>query len=400
MALSKDDFIALNRFGERYQQQLHLVFEQLPQSARSIAGLGKFIAYNRSNSQRVLNAYRASDGIKVLLHLPGIEGQQEFAKKVKPHIGDTLHRSLVSLVKQFQQTVNQYARSHAALKRLLETYYSEQQGDDNSVLRKQLFDSATSLIGSHIEQLFCCYALCQSSNNKQFLHEYAMISKRGIARTAKAPPFVQFYTHDHPKDVITPKWVTYGDKLNSMQFEIALAEPFSTHNILDHYESYCQSNAGLVFGDTLPSPFNATFVFSNPDDLANPITSDCRCSSTSISIKTPTKRLVMLVLIEKQLDAVSNVHVGCYQGNQKVDESKLRSSDMWTERLPDLPKLNQIDVNAIDSSMALNPVPKDMLMFFLDYMKLDKDQFTGYLLAIDHPIWSSTYRIYFEHDAE
>lgn len=400
MNLSKDDCIALNRFGERYQQHLHLVFEQLPLGARSIAGLGKFISYNRSNSQRVLNAYRSKDGITVLLMLPGIEGQQEFAKKIKPHIGENLYRGLLTLVKQFQSLINQYARSHASLKRMLEKHHTQQQGDDNHQLRKQLYESAVSLIGSEIEHLFCCYALSQSTHNRQFLHEYAMISKQGVSRTAKAPPFVQFYTHDHPKDFISPKLAKSGETVDSTQFEIALAEPYSTPGILEHYVSYCQSNAGLVFGDSLPSPFNATFMFSNPDELANPITSDSRCSSTSISIKTPTKRLLMLVLIEKQLDKRSSVNLGCYQGNQKVDESKLRISDMWTERLPDFPELKIADLNNLMQSGNVTQVPVDMLKFFLSYFKLQQDNFIGYLLALDYPIWSSTYRIYFEHEAE
>lgn len=395
MKLAQDDLIALNRFGERYQQLLHQIFFQLPQKARSISGLGKYTGYNRSNSQRVVNAHNAKDGLKVICALPGIEGQLEFADKIAKFVSETQLANLNDLISHFQDIIERFARSHASLKRLLATHANIQATDDNLPLRRQLFQSSAMLLGSHIEALVCCYALTQSEDNRLFLHEHALISKQGITRTPKSPPFVQFYTHDHPTGNLAPKLISSHDRCDSKSFEIAIAKEYSSLGLPNHFVSYSKSNAGMVFDDKLPSPFDATFLFSNPDELSNPLTDNSQCSSTSISIKTPTKKLTMLVLIERELDKLSSVNLGCYMGNQKVQEGKLHVSDMWTERLPDFPDLKVVDLSF--RPMLNGPFPVETLNYFLAYYGLDASKYKGYLMETEFPIWSSTYRIYFEH---
>jgi len=143
--------------------------------------------------------------------------------------------------------------------------------------------------------------------------------------------------------------------------------------------------------------FNATFLFSNPDELANPLVHKSKCSSTSISIKNPTKKLMMLVFLEKKLDMRSMVNVGCYSGNQKVEEGKLRSDDMWTERLPEFPELRIVQPNSPDAQSISGMAIGELSDYLFNFSNLDKKDFACYLLEVDHPIWSSTYRVYFEH---
>lgn len=395
MKLAQEDLIALNRFGERYQQLLHQIFAQLPPKARSISGLGKYTGYNRSNSQRIVNAHNAKDGLKVICALPGIEGQIEFAAKIARFVSDTQSATLHVLIEDFEAVIERFARSHASLKRLLATYTNIQATDDNLPLRRQLYQSSELLLGSHIDNLFCCYALTQSKDNRLFLHEHALISKQGITRTPKSPPFVQFYTHDHPAGNLAPKLVSQHQVCTNKQFEIAIAQEFSSDGLAEQFVSYSKSNSGMVFDDVLTGPFDATFLFSNPDELSNPLTDNNHCSSTSISIKIPTKKLTMLVLIERELDKLSSVNLGCYMGNQKVQEGKLHVSDMWTERLPDFPELKVIDLSI--NQVIKAPYPQEMLDYFLAYFGLDATKYKGYLMETEYPIWSSTYRIYFEH---
>jgi hypothetical protein len=70
---------------------------------------------------------------------------------------------------------------------------------------------------------------------------------------------------------------------------------------------------------------------------------------------------------------------------------------MWTERLPCFPDLKVINLNSpeISSASELNVV--ELTDYQFNYARLNKQNFVCYMMEIDFPIWSSTYRIYFEH---
>jgi len=258
--------------------------------------------------------------------------------------------------------------------------------------------ASKQLVGSSIENLFCCYILKENEQNKELLQEVAMISKQGIVRSKASPPFVQFYTHPHPEGFTEPENITSNSTIDTGRFQIGVIEEFSSEGMLGAYSSYSASNSGIVFNDLENGQhFDATFLFSNPDELANPLIHESKCSSTSISIKNPTKKLNMLVFLEKKLDMRSSVNVGCYSGNQKVEEGKLRSDDMWTERLPEFPELRVVQAQSPDMQVKDGIAIGEMTDYLFSFAELDKANFSCYLLEVEHPIWSSTYRVYFEH---
>jgi len=392
MLLEKEDLIALNRTGESLKNVLRHLVQDFPHSAQTITGMSNWLDFNRSNCQRILNGINKSkDGKQVLCYLPGIAGLQDFLIQVSKQ---SLEKQLIlearSAVEAFDIQIKKYARSHAELKRLLGNKPATNSFEKNMLSagekREQHYLASKQLVGSSIDTLFSCYILKESDLNKQFLQEVAMISKQSIVRSKASPPFVQFYTHPHPEGFTAPENITADSRIEAGRFHIGVIDEYSSEGMLSSYASYSPSNSGIVFNDLASDAnFDATFLFSNPDELANPLEHESKCSSTSISIKNPTKKLVMLVFLEKKLDMRSSVNVGCYSGNQKVEEGKLRSDDMWTERLPEFPEVN--------GSVPIG----EMSDYLFSFANLDKRDFSCYLLEVEHPIWSSTYRIYFEH---
>jgi len=402
--LTPEDFIALNRTGEKLKSVLNSLFSQFPQSAHSISGMSQWLDYNKSNCQRIINALQKSkNGKEVLCLLPGVSGLDEFIIKLR----DTPVKKqsiveLENLINAFNQQIKQYAKSHAHLKRIL-TGNEQQQGSQSVTLsakqkRNQHFLCSKQLISSSIETLFSCYVLTENKNNKEFLQEVAMITKLGIERSKTSPPFVQFYTHPNPEGFISPENVTSSSKIDTSKFQIGIVDEFSHSKLASAYSNFCASNSGIVFNDfDSHEPFDASFLFSNPDELANPLVHQSKCSSTSISIKSPTEKLVMMVFLDKKLDMRSTVNVGCYSNNQRVEEGNLRASDMWTERLPEFPELNVLHTNS-ERAREINGLQVgEMSDYVFNYSNLNKDDFVCYMMEVDFPIWSSTYRIYFEH---
>lgn len=402
--LTNEDFIALNRTGENFKSVLNGLFSQFPQSAHSISGMSKWLDYNKSNCQRILNALQKSrNGKEVLTLLPGISGLDDFISKLKHVSLQKQHiLELENVVQAFNHQIKLYAKSHAHLKRLLTDNEPNKITDTVSLSaqqkRNQHFLCSKQLLSSSIKTLFSCYVLTENQNDKQFLQEVAMITKIGIERSKASPPFVQFYTHPNPAGFIAPDNVTSNSRIDTSKFQIGIIDEFSDPNLADSYSSFSASNSGIVFNDLdSNAPFDASFLFSNPDELANPLVHQSKCSSTSISIKSPTEKLVMMVFLDKKLDMRSSVNVGCYSNNQRVEEGKLRASDMWTERLPEFPELNVLHSSSERAKIIGTLKVGDMSDYLFNYANLNKDDFVCYMMEVEYPIWSSTYRIYFEH---
>lgn len=404
MLLEKEDLVALNRTGENLKNVLRHLVSEFPHSAQTITGMSHWLDFNRSNCQRILNGvHKSKDGKQVLCYLPGIAGLQDFLVQVsRKQLDQQLILEVQKAVQVFDIQIRKYARSHAELKRLLDNKISTGFADGSMLSaaekREQHHLASKQLVGSSIETVFSCYILKENELNNEYLQEVAMISKQNIVRSKASPPFVQFYTRPNPEGFIAPEHITAQSKIKPGHFHIGVVDEYSTDNLLAAYSSYSASNSGIVFNDLeSESVFDATFLFGNPDELANPLVNESKCSSTSISIKNPTKKLVMLVFLEKKLDMRSSVNVGCYSGNQKVEEGKLRADDMWTERLPEFPELKILHPDSPEAKMNNGIAIGEMTDYLFNFAQLNKNDFACYLLEVEHPIWSSTYRVYFEH---
>jgi len=406
MLLEKEDLIALNRTGENLKNVLRHIVTEFPHSAQTITGMSHWLEFNRSNCQRILNGLQKSkNGQQVLCLLPGIAGLQEFLLQVsKRKLEAQLILEASKAIEVFDGQIKKYARSHAELKRILgdNSVKSNQYNTSLSAMekREQHYLASKQLIGSSVDTLFSCYVIKENDAHSEFLQEVAMISKRGIQRSKASPPFVQFYTHLHPEGFTAPENITKQSLIDTSKFHIGVIDEFSSKGFLQAYSSYSTSNSGIVFNDIEGNdcaPFDATFLFSNPDELANPLVHKSQCSSTSVSIKNPTKKLITLVYLEKKIDRCSTVNVGCYSSNQKVKEGKLRADDMWTERLPEFPELNVLHPDSPRARISNEFEIGEMTDFLFSYSNFNKNDFVCYLLEVDFPIWSSTYRVYFEH---
>lgn len=404
MSLSSQQLSEMEHAGNQIRDGLQQLLSVSPPSARTISGMAKWLGYHKSNCQRILQAaQKAQHGLDVLCQLPGMVSLEEFLQLLRQKtLPESVIAPLEQQIRHWAELLALHFRSHADVKRTLAEALAgteTAQEPDRLWLRQQHFLSSKALIGSSIDVVFACYLLTESEKNPEFLQEIALISKKNFYRTAVAPPFVQFYTHPHPAHFTRPLDITADARMDTTQFQIGVVQPYSSPGFLAQYRSYSASNAGIVFADD-GVPLDATFLFSNPDELANPLIHQSRCSSTSISIKTPTKKLVMAVFLEKKIDMRSTVNVGCYSGNQKVEEGKLRPDDMWTELLPDYPDLTILH-NASAQVKTVGELPVgEMTDFIFRFAGLNKTDFICYFMTIDYPIWSSTYRIYFQHSCE
>ncbi|MCW8878680.1 MAG: hypothetical protein OQJ89_00340 [Kangiellaceae bacterium] len=402
--LDQQGFNSLNQTGLELQSSISRVIEQFPKSAQSISGLSKWLTVNRSNAQRILNAVkRSNDGVEVIYNLPGIAGLNEFVQLAN---NKSIESSLISKVEhailKFQSQISEYGRSHSELKRLLTRHHSALKADpqqDLISLRELQFDATSKLLGESTEFLFCGCLIKESSFNSSFLSEHAIVHKNGIKLEEKARPFFQYYSHENLPEFNGPEIISSNTRLQDDTFQVAIADDLTSAEITAGYSGYSKIHSCLLFDelDRNKGPFDATFIFTNPDEIKNPLVSNTQSSSTAISIKNPTKRLIMMVFIEKKLDRCSTVNVGCYSTNHSVPEGQLSAKEVWSDRLPEYPELRVINLQSPSAQNIDGIEIKKYYDYLFSCSGLDPAAFVCYLMDVPFPIWSSCYRIYFEH---
>jgi len=402
MPLSNKELQTLTGLGDQIRCSLAKIIEVLPADVNTIRGMGAFLNYNNSNCQRVLKTINyQGHGLSVICYIPGIAALNEFILKTKPFIEAKEYQKATQSIECLSAIIKQNFGSHAKLKRLiLDDELAQQQAPVIPALvkRHNFFNSAKQLLGASVDELFSGHILSENTNDKNFLHEIAMISKMGVYREEKSAPCVLFYTHPQPDNFSKPSVITKDSFVQNNEFQIGIVNEYSTANLLDFYANFSPSNLGLVFND-IPdkNPFDATFLFSNPDEISNPLVEKSTCSSTFISIKSPTKKLTMAVFLERKIDLRSSVNIGCYNSTEKVENKVLRDSDSWTEHLPSVPDLKVVNLDSPMARENISPKIIEYTNYMFNYAQLNRQDFVCYLMEVEYPIWSSTYRIYFDH---
>ncbi|MFT4927459.1 MAG: hypothetical protein ACI8WB_003566, partial [Phenylobacterium sp.] len=211
--------------------------------------------------------------------------------------------------------------------------------------------------------------------------------------------FMQYFTKDDLPFVKDPS--TYGDESRVVdQFDLGIVDRFSSSDLKDAYTGYSWASSSLVFNNLnkIQIPFDATFLFNNSHADANPLSTEATTSNHSMSMKMPTKRLAFLVFVDKRFDRRSTVSVGCYPNSMQIERTQHSSGEVWNDRFPEFPELKI--VNSLTSITELTGIDNAdaMVQYLFEYGELSRDDFVCYMIDVRYPIWSASYKIYFEFE--
>lgn len=403
MALSENDLIHLTRTGEQLKNAVRDLVSQLPPTAQSINGMAKYLSANKSTCQRLLNVlHKSQDGLDVIMLVPGFEGINQFIDCMETlDVDGSLIEQARKASKTFIKDIKTFGRSHSGLKRLLSGRMQSSQGGYSLNAAEQNraahFNASRQLLGESSDLTFAAFIAQPNPGNDAFYQEIALVSRQGVNIKTQARPFMQFFSKDCLPSASQTAAHSDGTP-NVEEFALGMVDAFSSIDLTEAYSGYSQATSSLVFANLKAEeqPFDATFLFNNPKDSQNPLTSEYKTTVHSISVKIPTKRLVMLMFLDKQLDRRSSVNVGCYPNSIVLERQHHTYDEIWNDRFPEFPELKI--VNSLTSVKELTDIERsdEMIQYLFDYAKLDKEQFVCYMIDVQYPIWASTYRIYFE----
>lgn len=403
MVLNENDLIHLNRTGEQLKSAIRNLIAELPQQAQSIAGMAKWLDANKSTCQRLLNVMnKSNDGLDVIQLVPGFEGINQFIDCAQAkEIDSSLIEGARKASKTFNGDIKSFGRSHSQLKRSLaglkeqqQVHYSMSAAENNRMLH---FQTSEQMLGESSDLTFATFIAQPNKKDERYYQEIAIVSRQQVSIKKQARPFMQYYSHEHLPSATGPDIKTDAARLVD-EFELGIVDEFSSIDLKEAFSGYSHPSSSLVFSNLNNSekPFDASFIFNDPKDSENPLNSDFKTTTHSISIKIPTKRLVMLVFLDKRFDIRSSVHVGCYPYSLQVERAQHTYDEIWNDRFPEFPDVKI--VNSLTSVSELTGFNKadSMIQYLFDYAQLSRDEFVCYMIDVNYPIWSTTYRMYFE----
>ncbi|MFT5161967.1 MAG: hypothetical protein ACI9FJ_000535 [Alteromonadaceae bacterium] len=405
MTLNENELIHLNRTGEQLKSALRNLISEMPSTAQSITGMAKWLQANKSTCQRLLNVMNKShDGLEVIQLVPGIEGINQFIECAEAKgIDALLIQEAVKASETFKYDIQQYGRSHSQLKRQLTELDNKPHGqysmNEAQTNRKMLYEASQQLLGESCGLCFASFIVRPNPTDDSTYQELALVAKQQIDIKAQARPFMQYFSKDNLPFAKDPK--TF-DELSRVveKFDLGIVERFSSPDLKQAYSGYSRTSSSLVFNNlsNIQIPFDATFLFNNPDGAANPLTTNATTSNHSIAVKMPTERLALLVFLDKRFDRRSTVSVGCYPNSMKIEREQHTLDEVWNDRFPEFPDLKI--VNSLTSVTELSGIESAdaMVDYLFDYAQLSRDDFVCYMIDVQYPIWSSSYKIYFEFE--
>ena len=401
---SETDLIHLNRTGEQLKSAIRNLIDQMPRKAHSIAGMAKWLDANKSTCQRMLNVMnKTQDGLDVIQMVPGFEGINQFIEcaKVKG-IDEVLIQEAKKASKTFKADIAIFGRSHAQLKRRLAALKEKQQVQYSlstaEANRKAHYDASRMMLAESSDLTFAAMIAQPNAKDDDYYQEFAIVSRQGVSVQKQARPFMQYYSQDDLPFVSEPN-VSLENVQVLEKFDLGIVEQFSSVDLKEAYSGYSHTSSSLVFSnmDSSEKPFDATFIFNDPKDAKNPLKGHFKTTTHSISIKIPTKRLVMLVFLHKDFDRRSSVNVGCYPYSLQVERESHTYDEIWNDRFPEFPDLAII--NSVTSLTEMTEVSNadEMIEYLFDYAQVSRDDYVCYMIDVNYPIWSTTYRMYFEY---
>ncbi|TQV89734.1 hypothetical protein [Aliikangiella coralliicola] len=409
MALREIDLVQVRRSGEHFKKTLREIFEHIPRTAHSIAGLARWTGVNKSTCQRLVQALTKSvDGIDVIITLPGPGGLNQINSKFKKLINDQESLSnFAQMVGEYENLIFDYATSQSELKRILLQSQAQGAGTKDSYtrkLRKVAYETNREISGETVDLYVAIHVLRVNKDDDSYLDELVVANRVGVELSRNARPFVQAFSGNQ-KAITVTKPVSVNstnihEKVTNESGEYLL-EDFSTMDIESCFSGVGSLKNSLIYNHTLApvdsKKFDISVVFLDYKTQRNPIQHEHKIFCQSLMQRSPAKRIFMLSLIEKELDRASTIQSGCYPSSIKAHEIGHNPEDLWSERFSDSAEIKLFKPTEEGIGTKSNIPHIDALMSqVFEILGDDPARYIGYHLDLDYPLWLTSQRIYYD----
>lgn len=379
-----------------------MLVDKLPPHQRQSYGMSRTLGVDRSVCQRVVTALKATGqrpGLEVLARVPGIDGLTSF-------IGAFRDRGLpvaaidaaTAAAEQVHALIKDVSGSHARLRARINATLTaagtESDSKDEVESRRRMCADATRICGVHTRVL--AYAGCvRPLPNDPTSVEFAM-AKGLIGYSARPGGMALYEILLHSGNLSPMAQERQGNASSPPSFVHTLVPELSTQPLPMVTGPGPGGNTIELIDASRSSELLDVVVTKRSPALPHPATHEDRVLTSALRIKVPTNRLIFDTYVHRSIAAAAKPAAGAYLWNHMLLSDPRKC---WYDRLPGMVRLEVLPDSAQSASTLAWPHHRRMTELLFDELAWPRDEFIGYRIDIEFPVWGSVYAVYFDFDA-
>lgn len=399
-----DEIGRIEYVGCRVQAELCRLIHCLPEYARSVRSMARFLEVDRNVAQRVISAAQPGlRGLDVVLRLPGMSGLNGLCRAAAAkRMPEEVVRSVTAAVSQLSESIEQFGGSLARAKTLIGVaVVSGRTAADRSELdvRRFMHDDAIRLLDQGMSVRSLITAVGPREADPETVEQAWVTSMVGL-RVGNSPTPI-------------PLAIGTTDRAGPAGGEPAVFRPLSgredgRQRPVTTVESLSSRPLPVV---TTRGPRGAVVAAIDPVRAAsaqpltvsvatrishfeNPYLRQPKVFHTSALIMTPAKRLVFDVYLHRSLAPPCIPSVGAFHYAMSFSDD---IEENWPFRVPGVYSLRALGSNGLDQA-ASEAWDKhaEAAEFLFSSTGWDPRQYIGHRLDCAFPIWGLNYCMWFD----
>lgn len=415
--LSASEAERARRVGERILAELVELIQSLPIERRAVSEMSRWLGVTRPICQRVVQASRhRGDPLLGLVRLPGVQGLMSFVRAARRTGCDPAAVDAVeAAARRYADLIDEHGGSQARLVAAIEGFLAEDSGQPPGALadgpvraRQLIFEGARMITGRHYAAQVGIFLFRPRPDNPDRVDGVSALALLGVERGEAAMPVspVGLFAHGRPDEVPD-------------EFHVGPLTEAGASLPVGVLAEFCSSPPPRVIarrrGDrvsVLVEPENlAAFdvvLAGRFTDVPHPALDEPRVQTCYLHSDGPSRRLIITAFLHRSMAMRSVAMSGAFirdrvgarnvapQGRVHVATAQ----ELWTDRLPDAPGMEYLGLGLGHASTPAHPGHLQLLSRLFELQAWTPEEFVGYRIAVDYPVWNAQYLINFDFPDE
>ncbi|AOE49763.1 hypothetical protein [Kangiella sediminilitoris] len=399
--LSRKELSLIGREGERIKIGLSNLVDAFPNHAKTITGMSKWLGANKSTCQRMVETINKADtGLEVIDSLPGPAGIKGFIKLAESKgSNESLLEEARSVVQRFENLIYDFSRSHSALKKLIrESSSVKETTNSKRDNRAALFESVKKITGETMESSFAAFILKESEQDSNYIQQFTLTYYDSCETSEHSRPLMMPIAPVENKILSGEPDIVSQEQVKGSNLPLfSVIKEFTSSSITENLDKFELDGDVMVIPTKLGrSNLNFGAIQHYPKLQQSPFHGGKKVSCVGLQTRYPTRIQYIACFLEKTFAMRSVANAGVYAGGSDI--AGISSSDLlWYDRFHDEADLRLSEPYDDFNEKLDYPLANELVDNLFSMSGCQRDQYTCFLMKVEYPIWSATYRMFFQY---